>query len=61
MKFNQKSSSIETPDAEIEISTALVFDLLQQHPDLIHHPGNILVEDGKIVGVIDWGDITSES
>lgn len=27
------------------------------HGDL--HPGNILVQDGKIVGVIDWGDITS--
>ena len=27
------------------------------HGDL--HPGNILIEDGEIVGVIDWGDITS--
>ena len=23
------------------------------------HPGNILVKDGAIVGIIDWGDITS--
>ena len=27
------------------------------HGDL--HPGNILVKDGTIVGIIDWGDITS--
>lgn len=27
------------------------------HGDL--HPGNILVENGTIVGIIDWGDLTS--
>ena len=27
------------------------------HRDL--HPGNVLVKDGVIVGIIDWGDITS--
>ncbi|MBE8992763.1 phosphotransferase [Nostoc sp. LEGE 12450] len=27
------------------------------HGDL--HPRNILVEDGAIAGIIDWGDITS--
>lgn len=27
------------------------------HGDL--HPGNILVENGVVVGIIDWGDITS--
>ena len=27
------------------------------HGDL--HPGNVLVKDGKIVGIIDWGDMTS--
>ena len=27
-----------TPDAEIEIDTALVYSLLQQHPDLLHLP-----------------------
>ena len=27
------------------------------HGDL--HPGNILVENGNIVGVIDWGDLTA--
>ncbi len=27
------------------------------HGDL--HPGNILIENGKITGIIDWGDITS--
>ncbi len=27
------------------------------HGDL--HPGNILVKNGEIVGIIDWGDITS--
>ena len=27
------------------------------HGDL--HPRNVLVKDGKITGVIDWGDITS--
>ena len=27
------------------------------HGDL--HPGNVLVKDGVIVGIIDWGDITS--
>lgn len=38
MKFNQKLSSIGTPDAEIAIDTALVLELLQQHPDLLHLP-----------------------
>ena len=27
------------------------------HGDL--HPGNILVKDGEIVGIIDWGDMTA--
>ena len=27
------------------------------HGDL--HPGNVLIRDGKIAGIIDWGDLTS--
>ena len=39
IRSNQKSSSIGTPRSELEIDTALVYDLLkEQHPDLKHLP-----------------------
>ncbi len=39
------------------LDTSIDIDAKWLHGDL--HPGNILVEQGKIAGIIDWGDITS--
>ncbi|MDJ0595896.1 MAG: aminoglycoside phosphotransferase family protein [Pleurocapsa sp. MO_226.B13] len=43
MELNKKSGSSGTPISEVEIDTALVFDLLaKQHPDLINLPLQLL-------------------
>lgn len=58
------------PAAEVEITAELVRRLLRaQHPDLAGlpveplangwHPANILIRDGRVSGVIDFGDITA--
>jgi aminoglycoside phosphotransferase (APT) family kinase protein len=50
--------------------TPLIWDIWQQaldapldrSPTWLHgdlHPRNVLVEDGRVTGVIDWGDLTS--
>ena len=39
------------------LNTPIEVETKWLHGDL--HPGNILVENGVIVGIIDWGDITS--
>ncbi|MDJ0572872.1 MAG: aminoglycoside phosphotransferase family protein [Pleurocapsa sp. MO_192.B19] len=39
------------------LNTPIDLEVKWLHGDL--HPGNILVKNGVIVGIIDWGDITS--
>jgi aminoglycoside phosphotransferase (APT) family kinase protein len=72
--LNQRAASVEECMQRLEMKTNLISQKIKNtwhlalntpmdvqakwlHGDL--HPRNILVENGAIVGIIDWGDITS--
>lgn len=72
--LNQLAASVEDRIQHLEIKTNLITQTIKDtwnlalsvpidsqakwlHGDL--HPRNILVENGEITGIIDWGDITS--
>jgi aminoglycoside phosphotransferase (APT) family kinase protein len=72
--LNQRAASVEERMQRLEIKTNLITQKLRDiwntalnapvdveakwlHGDL--HPRNILVENGVLSGIIDWGDITS--
>ncbi|MCW5316798.1 phosphotransferase [Nostoc sp. KVJ3] len=72
--LNQRAASVEERMQRLETKTNLITQKLRDtwnmalntpidveakwlHGDL--HPRNILVENGAITGIIDWGDITS--
>jgi len=72
--LNQRKTSVEERMQRLESKTDLITQKLRNtwntalnmpidveakwiHGDL--HPRNILVENGAITGIIDWGDITS--
>ena len=72
--LNQRAASVEERMQRLETKTNLITQKLRDtwnmalntpvdieakwlHGDL--HPRNILVENGMITGIIDWGDITS--
>jgi aminoglycoside phosphotransferase (APT) family kinase protein len=72
--LNQRKTSVEERMQRLESKTDLITQKLRNtwntalsmpvdvEPKWVHgdlHPGNILVENGAIAGVIDWGDITS--
>lgn len=72
--LNQRAAAVEDRMQHLEIRTNLITQNIKDawnlalsipidspakwlHGDL--HPRNILVENGEITGIIDWGDITS--
>ncbi|OCQ91713.1 phosphotransferase [Oscillatoriales cyanobacterium USR001] len=72
--LKQRAAAVEERMQRLEIKTNLINKKIKNiwnmalnvpvdveakwlHGDL--HPGNVLVENGAIAGIIDWGDITS--
>jgi aminoglycoside phosphotransferase (APT) family kinase protein len=72
--LHQRAAAVEERMQRLEMKTNLITQRIKNtwtealnapidiQPTWLHgdlHPRNVLVEDGEITGIIDWGDITS--
>ncbi len=62
-RFESVTSKIELAEDQIkEVWNEAVSASLPSKKHLIHgdlHPDNVITDNGRLVGIIDWGDITS--